>query len=90
MTVGAGLATNGDLWLRVADTGIGIAQTELERVFEPFTRLDNSLARRYGGAGLGLYTARAIVNARAAISSSPAGLVRERARSLMPGRRLVY
>jgi signal transduction histidine kinase len=91
VTVGAGLATNGDLWLRVADTGIGIEQTELERVFEPFTQLDDSLARRYGGAGLGLYTARAIVNAQGGhirlTSRLGAGTTAE---IIMPGRRLVH
>jgi signal transduction histidine kinase len=91
VTVGAGLAANGDLWLRVADTGIGIAQSELERVFEPFTQLDDSLARRYGGAGLGLYTARAIVNAQGGhirlISRPGSGTTAE---IIMPGRRLVH
>lgn len=64
VTVEAGMAPEGDLWLRVADTGIGIAEGELERVFEPFTQLDDALSRRYAGTGLGLYIARAIVTAQ--------------------------
>ncbi|WP_428483877.1 PAS-domain containing protein [Rhodopila sp.] len=64
VTVEVALAADGDLRLRVADTGIGIPEAELERVFEPFIQLDNTLSRRYGGTGLGLYTARAIVAAQ--------------------------
>jgi signal transduction histidine kinase len=45
----------------VRDTGIGIAEADIERVFEPFTQLDASLARRFQGAGLGLYLSRALV-----------------------------
>jgi two-component system cell cycle sensor histidine kinase PleC len=45
----------------VRDTGIGIPAEDIERVFEPFTQLDSSLARRFQGAGLGLYVARALV-----------------------------
>jgi len=42
----------------VADTGIGIPEEEIDRVFEPFEQLDASPRRRYGGAGLGLPLAR--------------------------------
>jgi signal transduction histidine kinase len=38
----------------VRDRGPGIAQAELERVLEPFVRLDDSRSRETGGAGLGL------------------------------------
>lgn len=38
----------------VRDTGIGIASEDQARLFQPFTRLDSSPARRYEGAGLGL------------------------------------
>jgi signal transduction histidine kinase len=62
VTVGVELATDGGIMIRVADTGIGIAEDDLERVFEPFTQIDNSLSRRFEGAGLGLYVARALVH----------------------------
>jgi PAS domain S-box-containing protein len=38
----------------VADTGIGIAPSQLSMVFSPFVQVDGSYARKYGGAGLGL------------------------------------
>lgn len=38
----------------VSDTGIGIPQTDIERVTEPFVQVDNSLARKHEGTGLGL------------------------------------
>ncbi|TFG89150.1 MAG: GAF domain-containing protein, partial [Gemmatimonadales bacterium] len=47
--------------LRVEDTGIGIPEAALEKVFERFYQVDSSLARRFGGAGLGLAVCKSIV-----------------------------
>ena len=51
------------LTLVVADTGVGIAPQELERVFERFYRTDSSRARASGGFGLGLSIVRDMVTA---------------------------
>ena len=42
------------LFLRVADTGIGIPEHHLDSIFEPFTQVDPTTARSFGGLGLGL------------------------------------
>ena len=50
-----------ELRVVVEDEGPGIPAAELERVFEPFVRLDASRSRDTGGSGLGLAIARSIV-----------------------------
>jgi signal transduction histidine kinase len=45
----------------VADTGIGISATDLQRLFEPFQRLDNPLAQQADGTGLGLAISKKFV-----------------------------
>jgi signal transduction histidine kinase len=47
----------------IADNGPGIPETEIERVFEPFYRVEGSRSRTTGGVGLGLSVARDIVHA---------------------------
>jgi len=47
--------------ITVADSGIGIASENLQRVFEPFVQIDNALSRQQPGTGLGLPAAKAIM-----------------------------
>lgn len=55
----------GDEALRVVieDDGPGLPEEDLERVFDPFVRLETSRSRETGGTGLGLPIARAILRA---------------------------
>jgi signal transduction histidine kinase len=49
------------LTVAVADSGIGIAPEDLERVVEAFEQVDNSLSRRHAGTGLGLPLVKAMI-----------------------------
>lgn len=48
------------LKISIADAGTGIPEPQIERVFEPYTRLDNSRSKETGGTGLGLTIAKNI------------------------------
>jgi signal transduction histidine kinase len=61
--VEAANATEVTLRCAVADTGIGIAADQRERLFEPFYQVDSSVTRRYGGTGLGLSVSKRVVEA---------------------------
>jgi signal transduction histidine kinase len=51
-----------DLEMSVADTGAGVPQEDLERIFEQFYQVEDHLTRRQGGMGLGLSIVRGLVN----------------------------
>ncbi len=44
--------------IAVSDTGIGIAESQIDRLFQPYSQADETIARRFGGSGLGLSIAR--------------------------------
>ena len=46
------------LQFSVSDTGLGLDQTQIDRLFQPFTQADSSTTRRFGGTGLGLSICR--------------------------------
>jgi PAS domain S-box-containing protein len=53
---------DGRVRLAVRDRGLGIPQSEQERIFEKFYRLDPALTRGVGGSGLGLFISRELVS----------------------------
>ena len=62
ITVG-GRFTRKNVTLFVRDEGPGIPQNQIDKIFERFYRIDDKLTRRTQGTGLGLYLAKAIVEA---------------------------
>jgi signal transduction histidine kinase len=59
--------TPSGLSITVEDDGSGIPDGEMERVFQPFVRLDESRGRETGGSGLGLTIARAVIIAHGGV-----------------------
>jgi PAS domain S-box-containing protein len=67
-------AHEGSVAISVADTGIGIPPDELPHIFEAFRQVDSRLARRHGGAGLGLAIAQklaALMDGEISVASCP-------------------
>jgi two-component system, sensor histidine kinase len=60
----------------VSDSGIGLSVAEIKRLFRPFSQANEQIARRYGGAGLGLASVKRIAKAMGgtlAVASKPGG-----------------
>jgi PAS domain S-box-containing protein len=47
--------------ISIKDTGVGIEQKDIEKIFDKFVRIDNPLSTHVGGTGLGLYWAQRII-----------------------------
>jgi signal transduction histidine kinase len=55
-------ATN-EAMISIKDNGIGLASDQLERIFKEFYQVENHMIRRYGGLGIGLSIAHAVISA---------------------------
>jgi two-component system sensor histidine kinase RpfC len=49
------------VWFTVTDTGIGIANAAIDRIFQPFQQADDTVMNRFGGTGLGLAICKQLV-----------------------------
>ncbi len=61
ITIVVKIEDNGSMKFTVSDTGIGISQIEMDRLFMNFSQIDSSFTRKYGGAGLGLAISKQLV-----------------------------
>ena len=52
-----------EVQIRITDTGIGIEQEKIDKIFNAFEQGQSSITRRFGGLGLGLAISKAMVNA---------------------------
>ncbi|TWT41203.1 Sensory/regulatory protein RpfC [Phycisphaerae bacterium RAS1] len=61
--VPGGAGADARMEFQISDTGIGMSDEQLARIFQPFTQADESMSRRFGGTGLGLTICRRLARA---------------------------
>jgi signal transduction histidine kinase len=60
--------------IEITDTGVGIEQSKIDSIFEPFHQADNSIQRSYSGLGIGLTVARRmteLIGGKLSVTSKP-------------------
>jgi PAS domain S-box-containing protein len=61
ITIEAGRCDDGGIFVRVADTGIGIAKADIPKALAPFSQIDDGRSRHRGGTGLGLPIVKSLI-----------------------------
>jgi signal transduction histidine kinase len=59
--IAAGKKRNGKIFIRVSDTGIGIKSGDIDKIMSEFGRIDNTIANKDEGTGLGLPLTKGLV-----------------------------
>jgi two-component system sensor histidine kinase EvgS len=75
------------LCFQVTDTGIGIAEADIRKLFQPFSQAEASITRRFGGSGLGLAICRRLVEllgGHITMAGAPGGGTQVRVECVLP------
>ena len=51
-----------ELRIEISDTGVGLSDKQMDKIFQPFAQADSSITRKFGGTGLGLSICKNLVN----------------------------